>query len=245
MDLEAAARKLGVHYQTAYRWVRNGVLPAVKVGSEYAIAEEDVERLVLQQRLGSSVDRGVEPDWGAHTGELYDGLRAGDEIAAQFLVDRLHAGGAAPLDLCERLIRPILTRFGEEFEAGTASTADVSLAAGICEGLVGSLTAPLRGRPRGLAVVASPEGEQHRLPGLMATAVLRADRWRVHHLGADVPADDLVGFVRGCTPDVVVLSVTAAVEAGAARRDRVLADCGAGVLLGEVGAELSQLLREV
>ena len=31
MDLESAARLLGVHYQTAYRWGRSGVLAPVKV----------------------------------------------------------------------------------------------------------------------------------------------------------------------------------------------------------------------
>ena len=29
MDLESAAAVLGVHYQTAYRWVRMGLLPAM------------------------------------------------------------------------------------------------------------------------------------------------------------------------------------------------------------------------
>jgi excisionase family DNA binding protein len=33
MDLESAAAVLGVHYQTAYRWVRTGVLPVAKVGT--------------------------------------------------------------------------------------------------------------------------------------------------------------------------------------------------------------------
>ena len=50
VDLEAAARKLGVHYQTAYRWVRSGTLRALKVGSGYEIDPEDVERLIGQQR---------------------------------------------------------------------------------------------------------------------------------------------------------------------------------------------------
>jgi len=244
VDLEAAARKLGVHYQTAYRWVRSGALPAVKVGPEYEIDPEDVERLIEQQRVGRSV-AAADPDWAARTAELYEGLRAVDEIEAQFLVDRLHSGGVPPLDLCERLIRPTLTRLGEDYEAGAASSADIAVAAGICERLVGSLATPPRGRPRGLAVVASPEGEHHRLPGLMATVVLRADRWRVHHLGVDVPADDLVGFVQTTSPDVVVLSVMAAVDAGTAAHNRLVAECGLRVVVGEAGARLSRLLHEV
>ena len=42
MDLREAAGALGVHYQTAYAWVRQGVLPARKVGRGYAVSEGDV-----------------------------------------------------------------------------------------------------------------------------------------------------------------------------------------------------------
>jgi len=37
MDLREAAGTLGVHYQTAYGWVRQGVLPARKVGRGYEL----------------------------------------------------------------------------------------------------------------------------------------------------------------------------------------------------------------
>ena len=39
MNLKTAARRLGVHYQTAYRWVRSGQLVAVKVGAGYEISD--------------------------------------------------------------------------------------------------------------------------------------------------------------------------------------------------------------
>jgi excisionase family DNA binding protein len=35
VDLQTAAARLGVHYQTAYRWVRDGSLPAMKRGTTY------------------------------------------------------------------------------------------------------------------------------------------------------------------------------------------------------------------
>ncbi|HET9729890.1 MAG TPA: GAF domain-containing protein [Acidimicrobiia bacterium] len=55
VNLKTAARRLGVHYQTAYRWVRSGRLVAVKVGSGYEISDAAVERL---QALRSAVERG-------------------------------------------------------------------------------------------------------------------------------------------------------------------------------------------
>lgn len=39
MNLKTAARRLGVHYLTAYRWVKKNELAAAKVGSTYEISE--------------------------------------------------------------------------------------------------------------------------------------------------------------------------------------------------------------
>jgi excisionase family DNA binding protein len=48
MNLKQAARRLGVHYQTAYRWVRAGRLAAVRVGNGYEISEQAIERLLAE-----------------------------------------------------------------------------------------------------------------------------------------------------------------------------------------------------
>jgi excisionase family DNA binding protein len=45
MDLREAAGALGVHYQTAYAWVRQGILPARKAGRGYAVSDGDVAAL--------------------------------------------------------------------------------------------------------------------------------------------------------------------------------------------------------
>lgn len=51
MNLKSAARLLGVHYQTAYRYVRAGELVAVRVGAGYEISEAAVE--MLKARLAA------------------------------------------------------------------------------------------------------------------------------------------------------------------------------------------------
>jgi excisionase family DNA binding protein len=50
VNLKEAARRLGVHYQTAYRWVRSGELVAVRIGSRYEISDAAIERLRAQRR---------------------------------------------------------------------------------------------------------------------------------------------------------------------------------------------------
>ena len=60
MNLKTAALRLGVHYQTAYRWVRSGQLVAVKVGAGYEISDAAVARLQAQ-RARDRADAGAAP----------------------------------------------------------------------------------------------------------------------------------------------------------------------------------------
>jgi len=43
LSLRECAERLGVHYMTAYRYVRTGMLAAVKQGTEWRVAVEDLE----------------------------------------------------------------------------------------------------------------------------------------------------------------------------------------------------------
>lgn len=58
MNLKTAALRLGVHYQTAYRWVRSGQLVAVKVGAGYEISDAAVARLRAQRSATERLPEG-------------------------------------------------------------------------------------------------------------------------------------------------------------------------------------------
>jgi len=76
MNLKTAARRLGVHYQTAYRYVRTGELVAVKVGGSYKISEAALE--MMRRRLAvedDSLPRKAVPQ-PSPTGALEDELEA-------------------------------------------------------------------------------------------------------------------------------------------------------------------------
>jgi excisionase family DNA binding protein len=49
LQLREAADFLGVHYQTAYGWVRQGLLPATKAGRCYRVNVADVHALGAQR----------------------------------------------------------------------------------------------------------------------------------------------------------------------------------------------------
>lgn len=58
MNLKQAAHRLDVHYQTAYRWVRDGELAAVKIGNRYEISEAAIEQFSSRRASLASVPVG-------------------------------------------------------------------------------------------------------------------------------------------------------------------------------------------
>jgi MerR family transcriptional regulator, light-induced transcriptional regulator len=244
MQLRDAAEALGVHYQTAYAWVRQGVLPARKTGRGYDVSESDVSALAARRASGTAPQAHIRVrDWAAQADRLYAAVTAGDETLARHVFARL-ARGVPLTELCERVIAPALYRIGENWAKGEVTIAAEHRASAICERLIAARTHQPQGRPRGIAVVATPPGERHGLPALMATTCLREDRWLVHHLAADLPVAEVTALAAQARAGLVVLS-SATTEA--ARRGREAADDITGtaprlhVLTGQPGDTLSQL----
>jgi MerR family transcriptional regulator, light-induced transcriptional regulator len=258
MNLQAAADRLGVHYQTAYRWVREGTLAAVKVQSSYEVTEEELDQFVSRRALPSSPpERVTVRSWDAQQERLYQALLIGDELEARAIADRLHDLNVPLLELCEELLAPAIRMIGDAWHRGEVSIAVEHRATAIVERLLARVSTNPRGRPRGTAVVLAAPGDMHSLPGAMAALVLRDDRWKVHHLGSNLPATELIDFAKNTEADLVVLSLTYqheleelhANDAGDDGADDLgaliasLEGNGHRVLLGIPGATLSQLVE--
>ena len=241
LDLSEAARELGVHYQTAYRWVREGTLRAVKIGKSYRVQRRDLDRFVQRRESGAAPRPIRVRDWGHQIERLHEALRHNDERLASEQVDRLAKGGVSPVVLCDDLLAPVLRRIGDEWAAGAATVADEHQASAMCERLLARLPTR-RTRVRGTAVVGTRSGEHHALPALMAAIALRWDGWRVHHLAADIPPADLGGFLERERPHLLVLSATMPAAAATAAARRLAQDLGVPVLIGGPGRRLSELL---
>lgn len=244
MRLQEAADLLGVHYQTAYTWVRDGQLPARKVRRGYEVSEADVRALAAKRQHGHEPVAEIKVrDWPAQADRLYRAIVDGEETRARRAVDRL-AGHVTVTDLCDRVIAPALRRIGKDWADGEVSIAVEHRATAICERLVAGQASPPVGRPRGTAVVTTPPGERHGMPALMAAASLREARWHVHHLSADLPADEIGRLAAAVGASLVVLSTATA--AGAASAGETVtavraAVPGATVLVGHPGDSLQEL----
>ena len=245
IELADAAERLGVHYQTAYRWVREGRLPAVRIRGRYRIEVTDVEALARERDAPAPpVLATGRRSWGRLAERLFLALRDGDERAATDLVARLHAQQEPVLDIVGRVLVPAMQRVGDEWAAGDLSVAHEHRASEIVERILATIDQRRAGRPRGTVVVTAPPGELHGLPVAMAAAALREDSWSVEMLGRDLPADALLDFVDSSVPDLVVLTVTTHGSIDTADDlSHQLAAAGHDVLVGEPGRPLSDLVE--
>ena len=244
MQLRDAAEALGVHYQTAYGWVRQGILPARKTGRGYEVNADDVSALAARRASGRAPRPSIRVrDWAAQADRLYAAIMSGDETLARHIFDRL-ARGVPLAELCERVISPALYRIGEDWAAGRVTIAEEHRASAICDRLIATRTQQPQGRPRGIAVVSTPPGERHGVPALMATACLREDRWLVHHLAVDLPVTEVTGLARLAGASLVVLSSATTESAQRAREaaeEIMRSAAGLHVLTGQPGAPVSRL----
>jgi excisionase family DNA binding protein len=245
LTLQEAADELGVHYQTAYGWVRSGRLRAALIKGSYTLASEDVARLGAE-RARPRRPRPIRPRSGmaALSERALGHLSAGEERRARRLVAGLVRDGLPVATISQAVLAPALRHIGEQWSAGRLSVSVEHRAAAIAERILGEHQPAPRGRRRGVAAVAALSGDRHVLATAMAAVALREDGWTVHHLGADVPAGDLIGFCEAQSVDLAVLSLTTGAAAAATVHTAELmrAD-GLPALVGGPGRGLDELQR--
>ncbi len=189
VSLQDAADILGVHYMTAYRYVRTGRLPAQLVDDRWRVRRADLDRLEPPRAPGR-VRAGSVPDRARDVGRLSDRLVLGDETEAWRIAQQLLASSCTPEHLYLDVLGPALRRIGDHWAAGTITVAEEHRASAVMYRLVGRL-GPLfvhRGRTRGQVVIGAPAGDYHGLATALVADVLRGRRIAVADLGANTPA---------------------------------------------------------
>ncbi len=218
LTLPEAADELGVHYMTAYRYVRTGRLPAQRVGGTWQIAPADLE-LVRRVRPGARRPRPSGPV--PSRSRLQARLVAGDETGAWGLLEAALASDMTSEDVLLELVAPTLRSIGVRWERGQLSIADEHRASAVAARLISRLGARFarRGVKRGTVILAAPSGELHAAPVAIAANLLRWRGFDVVELGADTPAEALAETVVS-EPDLVAVGVACTTDgtSRAARR---------------------------
>ncbi len=220
LTLTEVADTLGIHYMTAYRYVRLGVLPATKVGSRWRVRRADLDDLDRSRgpdRSGGSSDRAAPDGHGravlrAPWAERYESRAlAGDHAGAWSVLESAQAAGASVPNLYLSVVAPAMRSIGERWATGELDVADEHRASAVTGRALARLAPRLarRGRRRASVVLGGAPGDRHGLPVTMAADLVASEGWDVIDLGADVPADSFV-YAGRCAPQLgaVVISVT-------------------------------------
>lgn len=242
LTLDEVATRLGVHYQTVYRWVRSGKLRAKKVGATYVVQGRDLDEFTLNRTRPVSPPPPSPARLDRQQKAMRRALFEGDETKALAVARQLLSNGISVTTLIERVVAPPLADIGAAWDDGELSIYVEHRASAIVERLLGEISPNPRGRRRGRAMVAAVAGDVHSLPTSMATACLREDNWHVDHLGADMPLSELEAFAADHEIDLAVLSATTSNRERVEKaRDLLEGRFGIPTLVGQPGATLTGL----
>jgi excisionase family DNA binding protein len=211
LTLQEVADELGVHYMTAYRYVRLGILDATKSGGVW-----QVQRSTLEQfREAGQPAAGATPaaagsrraPWSAR---LESRLVAGDASGAWSVIEAAMAAGADLDEVYLEILTPAMASIGERWAAGELDIAIEHLATGIAMRIVGRIGPRFsrRGRARGVVAIGAPAGAFHALPVAMLGDLLRLRGWEVSDFGVDVPSESIAHVVRQM-PDLLAVGLSA------------------------------------
>ena len=231
VTLHEAADRLGVHYMTAYRRVRMGMLPARKVGGTWWIDPADLDPPAVPAAPTARGRRssGQPDDASAWRDRLQGRMLSGDLAGSWRVVEAAMAAGREPRDIYVEVLAPTLHAVGDLWQSGAVGIDQEHLASGVAASLVGRLGPRFarRGRKKGVVIVAMPPGERHGLGVAMLADILIQDGYEVRNLGPDTPAPSLVAAMRDT--DRLAAVVVSVVDASHRR--------AAGELLGAAHRE--------
>jgi len=209
LTLQEAADELGVHYMTAYRYVRLGLMDADKIGGTWKVSPDAVAAFRAGS-VRSPVAAGERAPWSER---LESRLVAGDARGAWGVIEAAMAAGKELDQVYLEILTPAMVSIGERWSTGELDVAIEHRASAIVMRIIGRIGHRFarRGRARGTVITAAPVGENHTWPLAMLSDLLRLEGWEVSDLGADLPAKSLGLFVTD-TPDVVAVGISVSTE---------------------------------
>ncbi len=215
LTLQEAADELGVHYMTAYRYVRLGVMEASKAGGVWQVQRSAVERFredakVAAATVGPSGKGGPRNRRAPWSSRLESRLVAGDAPGSWSVIEAAMAAGAELDEIYLDVLTPAMVAIGERWAAGELDISIEHRATGIAMRIIGRIGPRFsrRGRSRGVVALGAPAGEFHALPVAMLGDLLRLRGWEVSDFGVDVPSESLAHVITR-TPDLLAVGLSA------------------------------------
>ena len=201
LTLHETADMLGVHYMTAYRYVRLGLLPAHKKQGGWVVRRCDVETFratTVPCVPMSAAERGRQrrAPWAER---LHARLVAGDGSGAWTVVEAALTSGFTPQEVYLEVITPALSLIEDEQASGCIDEGVVRRANVCLVRILGRMGPRFarRGRTQGTVVVGTPQGDRHSIPVGILSDLIRGAGYGVEELGRDVPPAVFASMVIG------------------------------------------------
>jgi methanogenic corrinoid protein MtbC1 len=140
---------------------------------------------------------------------LLEALIAGDRVKTSLVAE--DAYGTVGLDsFCVDILAPSMHAIGDLWKKGDLSVSMEHLASNIIRELLDSLNTRVRvtRKPRGTAVLCTPQGEMHSLAAKVLEGLLLQRGYLSWNIAASAPTDSIADFVVSKRPDLVLVSLT-------------------------------------
>lgn len=227
VSLHDVAESLHVHYMTVYRYVRQGLLPARKVGRSWFVSAADLERFreakcTPESTAAPRPEARNEAPWAQR---LEARLIEGDERGALEVMEAVLRAGHDLLFLYTQVLSPAMVSIGARWADGELGIYVEHRATNLALRLmsqVGSRFAR-RGVSKGAVIFGAPKGEEHSLAVSIVADLVRSEGWDVHDLGGNMPAHAFAEAARQCN-DVVAVCVGITMEHSLASAREVIGE---------------------
>ena len=220
VTLSEAADQLGVHYMTAYRYVRSGRLPAELRKARWTVSVFDLRSFAT---TSFTATRGRTTITRRHG--LHNRMVKGDEVGAWGVIEEALSSGSAPPYINSELLIPCLRIIGDEWEAGSRSIAEEHRASEISGHLIGRLGPCMarRGPKCGTVVLGMVPEEQHGLGAAVLSDLLRRAGFEPINTGPNTPSASCVEMAKGADRLLAVMVGATMTRSDAALREEVTA----------------------
>lgn len=227
VSLHEVADTLNVHYMTVYRYVRQGLLPARKVGRSWFVSAADLAtfRDAKCAPVPASTPRPEGRNAAPWAQRLETRLTEGDERGALEVMESVLGAGHDLLFLYTEVLSPAMASIGARWAKGELGIYVEHRATNLSLRLMSQIGSRFtrRGVSKGAVIFGAPKGEEHSLAVSIVADLVRSEGWDVHDLGGNMPAHAFAEAARLCN-DVVAVCIGITMEQSLASAREVIGE---------------------
>lgn len=108
------------------------------------------------------------------------------------------------------VVTPTMHAIGDQWRSRGITVSMEHLASNVMADIIQALNEEIRwsGRPRGTALLCTPQGEMHDMSSSVLEGLLTRRGYRCWNISASAPTESIASFVASRRPDVVLVSLT-------------------------------------